>query len=468
MSRLNKKVPAEVIKTHNGAPAKKVSYEAQLRRSVMANLLWEDEFYESGKKIADRIAELVPKVAPDIVADMAIYARQAMNLRHVPLKLIVEMVKHKSHKQYVRKTTSTVISRADELGELLAMYYNAGARNKPLANSLRKGLADAFTKFNEYQLAKYNRETAFSLRDVLFLSHAKPVDAAQDLLWKKLIGGFCKNCGKSHYDANKKAVLPKIEGCDCYEELRLATPDTWEVALSAGGDKKAHWTRLLAERKLGALAILRNLRNMREASVDQKLIEEALEQVDLAKVLPYRYIAAAKYAPHMEPVLERCMFKSIKAEEKLEGKTVLLVDVSGSMNWVLSSKSDLARKDAAYGLAMLLREICEDISIYSFSEKTVLVPPRKGFALRDAIDSSQRHSGTDLGQAIKDVQRVEKYDRIIAITDEQSSDAVGSPKGLGYIINVASNKNGVGYGAWTHVDGFSEAVVRWIQELEKY
>ncbi len=59
-------------------------------------------------------------------------------------------------------------------------------------------------------------------------------------------------------------------------------------------------------------------------------------------------------------------------------------------------------------------------------------------------------------------------DRLIVITDEQSGDAVPEPqKGTkGYMLNVASARNGVGYGAWTHVDGFSEAIVDYIMAHE--
>jgi hypothetical protein len=55
---------------------------------------------------------------------------------------------------------------------------------------------------------------------------------------------------------------------------------------------------------------------------------------------------------------------------------------------------------------------------------------------------------------------------MVVITDEQSHDQVSAPRGKGYVINVASYRNGVGYGPWTHVDGWSEAVVDYIVELE--
>jgi hypothetical protein len=131
----------------------------------------------------------------------------------------------------------------------------------------------------------------------------------------------------------------------------------------------------------------------------------------------------------------------------------------------LSRRSEMQRTDAAYGLAVLLREIGERVSVYSFSDRLVEVPARRGFALRDAIDQSQPHSSTQLGKAVEQLNR-ERYDRLIVITDEQAHDSVPKPRGKGYVVNVASYKNGVGYGAWTHIDGWSEAVVEYIRALE--
>ncbi len=81
------------------------------------------------------------------------------------------------------------------------------------------------------------------------------------------------------------------------------------------------------------------------------------------------------------------------------------------------------------------------------------------------MDSSQLHNGTYLGTALAAMQ--EKYDRLIVITDEQAHDKVPAPRGRGYVINVGSYKNGVGYGKWVHIDGWSEAVVEYIRSLEE-
>ena len=186
-----------------------------------------------------------------------------------------------------------------------------------------------------------------------------------------------------------------------------------------------------------------------------------------ARVLPFRFLAAARYAPQWEEALEQAMLKCVAETEKLPGKTIVLVDVSGSMTAPLSRRSEMQRTDAAYGLAVLLREIAEKVAVYSFSDNLVEVPARRGFALRDAINASQRHNSTQLGNAVEKLNRNEKCERLIVITDEQAHDKVPAPSGKGYLINVASYKNGVGYAKWMHIDGWSEAVIEYIRALEQ-
>jgi 60 kDa SS-A/Ro ribonucleoprotein len=434
MARLNLLNLGYRPRTHEGAPARHITPEFQLRRSVLACLLWESQFYEDGIEIAGRIGQLVPKVPAEKVAALAVEAREQMKLRHAPLLIVREMARHATHRRLVAETLERVIQRADELAEFVAIYWKDG--RVPLSAQVKKGLAAAFPKFDEYQLAKYDRGGPIKLRDVLFLSHAKPRDAAQAGVWKKLVWG------------------------------RLATPDTWEVALSSGADKREAWERLLREQKLGALALLRNLRNMREAGVDETLVLESLSAMNASRVLPFRFLAAARHAPHWEEGLERAMLKSVAGQSKLPGRTIVLVDVSGSMTAPHSKRSDMQRTDAAYGLAVLVREIAEKVGVYSFSDRVVEVPARRGFALRDAIDASQPHNGTLLGNAVEWLNKSERYDRLIVITDEQAHDTVPHPQGKGYVINVASYKNGVGYGKWTHIDGWSESVIEYVRALE--
>lgn len=454
MARINS--PAvNTKKTHEGATAAMINPAQELRRSVMANMLWEGEFYEDGESNAARIAELIKHVDPENVAAIAVEAREKMKLRHVPLFLVRELARgSKKAKLLVADTLAKVIQRPDELAEFLAIYWKD--KKQPLSAQVKKGLASAFGKFNEYSLAKYNRDNAIKLRDVLFLCHAKPRDAEQDALWKRLVAG------------------------------ELATPDTWEVELSAGAGKgkKESWERLLREEKLGALALLRNLRNMQQADVPTDLIRGALQNIKVDRVLPFRFVSAAVHNPKLEPQLEVAMLKCLSSQEKIPGKTVLIIDVSGSMGGQIGGKSELQRVDAAAALAMLVREVCDEVAIYCTAgndgtrvHQTKLIPSRSGFALRDLV----RNAAGDLGgggiflkQCMDFVHASEiSADRTIVFTDEQDCDLKCNPETAdafgkrNYLVNVASFKNGIGYGKWTHIDGFSEAVIDYIRENEK-
>jgi 60 kDa SS-A/Ro ribonucleoprotein len=423
--------------THEGAKASITSPIEELRRTVCACLLWESGFYESGEAVADRIKRLVAMCDPNDVAALAIRARSEHKLRHVSLLLVRELARDRTRCQrgLIADTLATVIQRADELTEFLAIYWADG--RKPLSKQVKLGLARAFCKFDEYALGKYNRDGAVKLKDVLFLTHPKPRDDAQDDLWRRLVNG------------------------------ELTTPDTWEVALSGGADKRETFERLLHEKKLGYLALLRNLRNMHAAGVDSSLVFAALtDGAKASRALPFRFVAAARAVPAWESQIDAAMQLATDGLPKLPGRTAILVDISGSMGAALSAKSDLSRLDAAKALAILIRGISAEARVFRFDDRCDEVPAREGMALADAIGDLR--GGTMLGAAIKHVRgQWPDADRIVVVTDEQSADSVGSPGAArGYMINVAANKNGVGYGDWTHVHGFSESVVSYIASLE--
>ena len=465
--KLNTKTK-HTLSTHEGAPAKHIDAMAALQRSVCSCLLWEREFYEDGQAIADRILELSKQVPLEDLGMLATKVRTEDKLRHVPLLLLAAMATH-GHpcpEGHVRAAIRRTIQRADEMGEFLMIYAKVNGTTpdklKPILTSqVKRGLADAFTKFDEYQLAKYNRKTEVTLKDIARIVDLKADTTEQIDLWTRLLN----------------------------DELQV--PDTWEVALLRGEDKGAAFTRLLNDQKLGYMALLKNLRNMVQAGVDDALIRTSiLEQRGADRVLPFRFVAAARAVPQLEPELDKALIAGLEQLIPLTGTTVILVDVSGSMESRLSAKSDLTRMDAAATLASI---IPGHRRVFSFSQELVEVPPRLGMAGVDAIKQSQGHGGTYLGGALRQINDHVRHDRLIVITDEQSHDSVPDPKALlAYLINPASAENGVGYGrkrrqkwelrglpdsveleqatvpsGWIHIDGFSENVLRFISKLER-
>lgn len=438
MSAINRTAPRQMVKTFEGASVPKLKdAEKILRRVTMASMLWEKQFYMDGESSYTVLQNAVANADADTAQRIAAEARSKYKLRHVPLAIMRELARTG---RMTASALAEVIQRPDEIGEFISLYWKD--KKQPLSNQVKKGLAKAFSKFNEYQFAKWDKNSsAVKLRDAMFLVHAKPEDETQATLFAKIA------------------------------DNKLTTPDTWETNLSMGADKKGTFIRLMNENKLGALAFLRNLRNMVEAGVPAADIQAYGERVNTDRVLPFRFLAAARVVPAFRRMLEQMMLRSLKEHEKLPGTTALLIDVSGSMfGPKVSDKSDLDRFDAAAALAMLASQICENVEIYTFSNKLVRVPNVPGFSLVDMLRESQPHSGTRLGAALQDLKSISYPNRIIVFTDEQTSDKVPAPKGnsRGYIINVANYENGINHGEWDTITGFSEAVIDYIQESEKY
>jgi uncharacterized protein with von Willebrand factor type A (vWA) domain len=507
--------PSNFERTHQGGIAARIPLEQQLRRSVCSCLLWEDEFQESGESIAQRIVRLARMVPPGEAARLAIDARSHLNLRHVPLLLLAALAAPGAGKSdLISRTLEQVIQRADEITEFLAIYSRVyGMASTKLRGRLsaqvKKGLGLAFRKFDAYQLARYFNQSGekvapIKARDVLMLCRPHPLNRAQAGMWKRILENKPIVKGGAHswevessrgVDETVRAVLK--DAAELGAEGKMAEGRAVAKVLRAAGISKDEWTemrrddkksvfeRQLKNGKLGYLALLRNLRSMTEAKVDRELIEAAiLARRGAHRVFPFRYIAAARACPQFEGVIDQALSEAIAELPALPGRTVVLVDVSGSMDEKLSGGSDLMRIDAAAALASLMPG---DLRVFTFSNLLVEVPRRFGMAGVQAIIQSQQHGGTQLGMAMAILaggspysrivngrrERAEpiEMDRLIVITDEQVADKVSPPVGLrhgAYMINVASAKNGVGYGdSWTHLDGFSEQVIRWIAEFEK-
>jgi hypothetical protein len=421
-----------------------------LRRAVLSCLLWEDLAYESGN--SDNIAALIPQVDPLLVAELAKEARHQQKLRHIPLYLASEMLKHPTHRPLVAGVLESVITRVDMITDFLAIYWKQG--KQPLASQAKKGLSAAFNRFSEYAFAKYDRNAPIKLRDVMFLVHPKP-------------------------EPGKEELFKRIA------DRTLEVPDTWEVALSAHGNQAAVWQRLIEENKLGALAFLRNLRNMKKADVDHHVMRQGFAQLRSQMLLPLNFLAAVSHAPEFAKEIEALMMKTYQRLPKLQGYTVFVVDVSGSMGARISGKSDFTRVKVAQAMALLAANQCERIDIFATAGSDArrghatekIAYPESGFGLLKQIDEKMRKLG---GGGIFTRQCLEYIrtqvsgtpDRIIVFSDSQDCDATNKvPKPFAkhnYIVDVSAHKRGINYkGVWTaEVCGWSEHFLTYIASLE--
>ncbi|MBL3658774.1 TROVE domain-containing protein [Fulvivirga sediminis] len=359
------------VKNHEGEVAYKTSAELELYTSVVTASL-SNNFYESADDRLKRIIRLIGEVSPHFVAKLAIYTRENMHLRSVPLVLLAELSKVHFGDSLVSKTTSRVIQRADEITELLAYYQLANSREgekklNKLSKQIQKGVAVAFNKFDEYQFAKYNRKTEVTFKDALFLTHPKAISSEQQALFDKIVTDD------------------------------LEVPYTWEVELSKivqtqfaseEGRKAAvtqKWEELIASNRLGYMALLRNLRNILQAEVGAEAIEKVASrladphEVRRSKQLPFRFLAAynelrglkLNYLSVIIDALEEAIMSSAAniVGFDLQTRVLIAADVSGSMYTPVGGRSKIRCYDVGLTLSMLLAAKSKNVVTGIFGDR---------------------------------------------------------------------------------------------------
>ncbi|MEN2398626.1 TROVE domain-containing protein [Flavobacterium sp. MC2016-06] len=421
------------IVNHENAIAFPLTPEYELYAAVVTTSL-NASFYEKDTTRLERIQNLIQKCNPVFVAKLAVYARNEMHMRSVPLVLVVELAKIYSGDSLISKTITHVIQRADEITELLAYYQMANDRNgvkklNRLSKQIQKGLAVSFNKFDEYQLAKYNRDGAVKLKDALFLVHPKAKDEVQQELFNKIVNDT------------------------------LQTPYTWETELSQLGQVKFYneeekqkaftqkWEELIESNKLGYMALLRNLRNILEANVSGSHIMKVCDflsnekAVSNSKQLPFRFLAAyrelklvnSKYTASVLDALESAVMVSAQNIKGFDVNTsvVIACDVSGSMQKAISPKSKVMLYDIGLMLGMLMQSRCQNVVSGMFGDfwKIINMPKR---SVLSNVNEYYRREGevgysTNGYLVLEDlIKRNEIVDKVMLFTDVQMWNSNGT------------------------------------------
>ena len=458
MSKFNKKrspFTQGIIAGKNTPTAGRYSNFELLRRVTLANLLFESNYYQSSDSIMKQIEELVPKVPPEDVVSLAIECRFEQKLRHTPLWLL--LLVHEYHQYPIRVPLAKIATRPDMLMDILAMHKTRKGQLKPIPQSLKKGLAMAFNNYDQYQIAKYKKSKLdLSLVDVVNLVHPRPTEKNAHAL-KLLVDG----------------VLP--------------APNTWEVALSQGESKKSTFIRMIEERSLGSLAILRNLKNMQEAYINRRQIQNAISQVKSSWLTPLNFLAAQRAAPQHTHDLNQAM-KRCFADTQIPGTTILAIDVSGSMGLLTSQTSGFSRMDLAFAMAALGSYIFEDLMLVftagddsSRKGKHVVWSNNKGLGIvhdYKGLFDSLGGGGIFTHQLTKwliDKGYAKDADRLVVISDSQDIDVHYGSKNLpdtspykySYIIDISTHTHGIKTSVWTaEINGWSDKLFHYIAAIE--
>ncbi|MCK4666854.1 TROVE domain-containing protein [Candidatus Dependentiae bacterium] len=349
---------------NEGALAFDLDALTDLCLKATVSLVGEPKFYETAKQADSSLITATHKalaIDPEFVLQLAVYCREKMYLRSVPLMLVAEYANvTPGTVPNARKYIARVIQRADELTELVSYQFNRNKvipRKSKLPMALKFGIASAFNKFNAYKLAKYNNPTTVTLRDVLRLTRPKPTTEEQAETFNMLF----------------KDTLPMPK---TWELMRMTGQMTWHDVVNDIFNKNGKVMNYMAQ--------IRNIRSvMNDSSITNedvalmaKMISDK-EAVLKSKQLPFRFLTAyrivmenpGKYANIFMDALETAITYSTENMPKLTGTTLIASDVSASMQRKIATGVDkrgnvrevsIERYDIGILLGMIANTFCEN------------------------------------------------------------------------------------------------------------
>ena len=424
MAKFNAKSTIKTV-NHEGHAAYAMQDKTRLITQVLTSFFDEKKFYQSNDRPMLETLRSVIRNDPQFVSNLAVFARREFGLRSVSHVLTCFLAAVPEGKPYARRTVRGVTLRGDDATEILAFYLNTFG--KPIPNSLRKGLLDVIATFDAYTLAKYKGTgNDVKMRDLFRICRPHPETEEQSVLWKQVV------------------------------DNTLPTPLTWETELSANGNTKESWEKLIASGRLPYMALLRNLRNI--VSANPSNLPDALsrlsdpEAVRKSRQFPFRFLSAYRSLPasagkKVFDALEAAASASVANLPRLPGRTVIAMDVSGSMSMPVSKNSEVCCCEIGMMLGLIANRICDDAVFYTFNYdlRSPTVPSSAGL-LYACVHEANAFGGTDMSLPFCEmIQKKIHADRIIVISDNECN------RGNRTIQSYANTyRKTVNAGLWVH------------------
>lgn len=397
MSKFNTTTSTRTV-NNEGHAAYSMHPKAKLITQVLTSFFNEQKFYGDNTNEMKGLIQVVIKTDPQFVSNLAVFARREFNMRSVSHVLTCFLANVNEGKPYVRGTVRGVVLRGDDATEILSFYLSEFG--KPIPNNLRRALKDVFATFDAYTLAKYKGEGhAVKMRDLLRICRPHPETEEQSELWRELLDG----------------TLPPAY--------------TWESELSANGNNKETWEELIDSGKLPYMASIRNIRNILQAEPDNldKVLQKISdpEAVKRSRQLPFRFLSAYKNLPanagkKVTDALEKAVEVSCENVPKLPGRTVIAVDISGSMSSNVSAKSDVRCCEIGMMLGMIANRICDDAIFYTFNDRISQKQIPSAGILYSTVHEAMARGGTDMNLPFRKMLEDKiQCDRVIVISDNE-------------------------------------------------
>ena len=461
-----------------------VDPKTKLLNVCCASLVGRPQYYSStddtrGKLVA--AADAVCEQDPEFLLKTALYVRDDLNIRSTANFLLALAASKPEARSYLKKYFVKAVRLPTDLTEVVEMYQSLAAEEGedrvPMPTCLRKAVKQKLGGFSLHTIGKYQnkagkkpkaaqakgavrgrsgrqgyrqrvcaslggmqldhdqeaealktKRVSVDLKQLVRLTHtSEPKQMVMSLLGKRYPVDeteFARSGLTGEFDANM-----------CGKRMKIPVPTTWETQVSAHGNNAQTWERLVAERQLPFMAMLRNLRNMltcksevegtcgvsleTHREVLSRLMSE--QQVAASRQFPFRFLSAyevvcelsgegslahagdqygmgygmtsrrghgrdrgsvedesrltpcadllAEYKAALETAIRIATTRNVKP---IRGKSVVFVDVSGSMQCAVSGGgtgmgSIRSCADVSILLGLMLKYVCQECELRIFS-----------------------------------------------------------------------------------------------------
>ncbi len=444
--------------THEGGKAWVRDTRSELVMLAVTNMVGDDTFYE---KATDRDARFEALVHQAAVEDapwflaFVTWLRGKANMRSASLVAAAEGVRarlavikdsdepREQADGLNRKIVDAVLQRPDEPGEFLAYWITHYGAKLPMP--VKRGVADAAQRmYTQRAFLKWDSSSHdYRFGRVLDLTHpgTDPDKPYQGALYKYILDKF-------HNPDN--AVIPTelytVLANDAVRAAALVSPDvlydadrlghagmTWEDVLplagNVGADKRQVWQALIPN--MGIMALIRNLRNFDEAGVPDEIAQVVLDQLADPQVIassrqfPFRFLSAYLNAPSTRwaYALDKALTLSTANVPAFTGRTLVLVDTSGSMTDTVSGKSKVSRMQVGALFGVTLAARAADVDLVGYAGGSFVHPLAKGGSVLRQTEAFMRRSGevghgTETSAALR--THFNGHARVVIFTDMQA------------------------------------------------
>lgn len=408
----------------NGHHVSVVTEETYKGREIVRpqNVTDQSGLIGEGRELLETMREIAESENHEDLLILARWAREDLNLRQTAVMAVAVAAEAEARLKRgsgnVRRYTPHILLRADEPKRAFAAYRqlymprDGGNRSKStFPHGFARGLIAALQRFNEYQFLKYDSQREKPTFSELFRflvryegrgkgrSRRRNMRPASKALMDYFISGKVDEKALPKLAAREK-LYRRTEFDAGSQLLALEADVTWENLTSHFGSTNTVWRWLVQNKKLPYMALLRNLRNLEQADLDDEtwdMVYNYLTSDVNHRQMPFRFLAARRETrgQHAISAIDVALDKSVKNVPDLKGKTFIMVDSSGSMTSALSSKSKMTCKDAGYAMAAILaKKLGRNAIVGVFGASFAVVPISEADSVMTIIGNLERVGNT--------------------------------------------------------------------------